>query len=127
MAFPITLEDAKNGISDSVNVTRANDYEDWYEITFDQTGTYTIYTDPLEGSAIGYYNHAIFELVDQYGNTLKEIDQLVTNFSNDTIADGQVNTFNITDSGTYFIKVYRNRRDQSVSYALKYQFSIILN
>jgi len=112
MATEVTYEALQNGVNGSINITKINDYDDWYKFTLDKTGTYTLYTTLLEGSVIDQFKEAEFEVIDQYGNVLKKIVQSGT-------LSAFVNTFETDESGTYYLHV---RRQSSLD--TKYNFEV---
>ena len=114
MATPLSSEEIQNGVSGSVNITKNSDYNDWYIVILSQTGTYTIYTNILEGTAAsGPDNTVDFQVLDQYGSVIKSISQ---NHNNVAL----VNTFTATDIGTYYIHINRGN-----NYDTRYNFQIV--
>jgi len=124
MATPLTLNadnslDLTNG---SVNRTRQNDNTslkytddtDWYSFVMSSTGTYTFTMDLTTGTDTSYYKDIQVIMYDQYG----QVHSFDTQYM-DAEGDHMDESFDITDTGKYYIYIYREG-----TIAAKYSFSI---
>lgn len=104
MATPITLDDAIAGINGSVNITDITDDVDWYKITLDQPGTYTVYMETLAGTTIATAEDAYLVVTDSYGTNLLNLwDHASLTSNGEWLRD----TFVANAAGDYYINVQR--------------------
>ncbi|PCI28639.1 MAG: hypothetical protein COB67_05875 [SAR324 cluster bacterium] len=104
LAKSIVLDDINTTIEDSINMTDITDADDWFEFTSDVTQTVDIRLETLSGTTGGTYT-LLLEIVDVYGNTLKQIptNQFLLNYENEYVVD----SFNLVMGSKYYLHVNR--------------------
>ncbi len=114
----ITLAQAQNGIDESINMSDDSDVDDWYEITLENSGYYALYMTILEGSELASYSAVSVSILDQFGNSIKELSQ------DASTAYTHVLGFSTTQLGTHYIHISR-KKNLNLAYNFEIQPSLV--
>lgn len=116
MATPITLSDLRETITDSVFLTRSNDFEDFYKVYLN-LGDYAIYLNVQEGTS-DHSSKAEINIYNEAGINVKTIysNYLVGRFILQNIKEA----FKADESEFYYIGVKR-----TVPLVLKYDLKVL--
>ncbi len=127
MATPLTLntDNSLDPVSGSVNAARQEDSSikktdntDWYSVVILTTGTYTFNMDMTSGTATDYNRNISVIIYDENKVQIHAFDT----GSMDAAGDHMSQPFDISDSGFYYIQIYRNEIR-----AAQYNFSMNLS
>jgi len=118
MATTITLAQAQQGISGSINVTDVTDSADWYKISLSAAGTYTVYMETLAGTTASSYDETVLKVYDSSSGTLLN---LTSSGKLDAADEWLRNTFQANQAGDYYIQITRDNNLDAF-----YDFSITI-
>ncbi len=125
MATPLSFtNNSTDRIYGSLNITRQDnnsikntDDTDWYSLNIGTTGTYALDMDLTSGTATDTNRDISVIIYDQYQTNIYTFDT----HTMDAPGDHMNESFDIGESGVYYIKIYRNEIR-----AAQYNFSIDL-
>ena len=106
-AYPLDVATFINDVNGTVNTTRHNDLNDWYELKDLHTGIYTLYLETKTGTPGSLARSLQARVYDKYGNVYSDLSADYSIYDMDEANEWVRRTFEINSEGSYFINISR--------------------
>ncbi len=106
-ASPLVVGSFINDVNGTVNTTRHNDLNDWYELKNLDVGIYTLYLETKTGTVGSQGRSLGAKIYDIYGNVYSDLTTNYSIYDMDEENEWVRRTFEVNTEGSYFINISR--------------------